>query len=226
MVRPLLPANVVAWNCKVGRRKSFRSELDRLPAASVYAFNEADGHYADLADWAEDKGLRRLEASGGIALFVGQRVEVIASGVDVVKARWVGPKGKRFRSRPIVWGLLKIDDRGLYLEVQHAPWNPVKNSRAWRAYQQRLRDLGEWFPSVDLLIVGDTNQSWAKRVAWAIRGTANKIRGRYVPTGSSIDFGIFRPGKKPLWDVKGIEGAELGSDHAYVTYRLTPRSTR
>lgn len=221
----MLAANVVAWNCKVGRRKSFRSELDRLPTAVVYAFNEADGHYDVLADWAEDESLRRVQASGGVALYVSRRVEVIASGVDTVRARWVGPKGKVFRSRPIVWALLKVDGRGLYLEVQHGPWNPVKNAAAWRAYQQRLRALGAWFPSVDLLIVGDPNMSWAKRVAWAIRGTANKIRARYVPTGAVIDFGIFRPGNKPQWDVKGIEGDEMGSDHPFVLYRLTPKGT-
>lgn len=219
-MRPLLPVAVLAWNVRVGRRKGFSAELRRLPWASVYAFNEADGHWSDLADWAKERDLRRVEASGGVALYVGKRVQIEGSGVKHVNARWFGPKGKRFNTRPIVWALLRVDGRPLFVVVQHAPWNPVKNAVAWKAYQQQLRRMGTWFPSVDMLLIGDANQSWAKRVAWAIRGTANKIRGRYVPTGASVDYGIFRPGKNGWATVRGALGVRHGSDHAYTMYRL------
>lgn len=222
MTRPILPFAVLAWNCKVGRRKSFDTELDRLPPHSIYAFNEAvgRGREAQLADWARERKLRRIESSGGVMLYVGPRVVDVGSGVEHVNARWLGPKGKRFNTRPIIWAMLRVDNRPLYVVVQHAPWNPVKNGVAWRAYQKRLRRMGTWFPSVDMLLIGDANQSWAKRVAWAIRGTANKIRGRYVPTGAAVDYAVFRPGDPGEFLVKGALGARLGSDHKYTSYRL------
>ena len=225
-MRPVVPAVALAWNCKVGRRKSFPAELDSLPLASVAAFNEADGHWADLADWAKERGMRRVAADGGVGLYVGKRVEVVEFRVEHVEARWRGPKGKLFVSRPIIWALLRIDGRALFVVVQHAPWNPIKNAVAWRAYQAKLRQVGTWFPFADMLLVGDANQSWAKRTAWSIRATVRKFRGRQVTTGASVDYAAFRPGENGQWRVRGVLGKRLGSDHPYTAYRLINRSAR
>ncbi|QSR25513.1 hypothetical protein CFH99_07735 [Nocardioides aromaticivorans] len=224
MSRPVLPASVLAWNCKVGRRKGFRTELDRLPRVSVYVFNEADGHWADLADWATDRGLTRVAADGGVGIYVSKRVEVVSFRVETVTARWRGPKGKLFRERPIIWALLRIDGRALFVVAQHAPWNPVRNAVAWRAYQKKLRQVGTWFPFADMLLVGDANMSWAKRAAWSVRSTVRRIRGRVVTTGASVDYAAFRPGTSPQWTVRGSLGVRLGSDHPFTQYRLVNRS--
>lgn len=220
----MLPASVLAWNCKVGRRKGFRAELDRLPRVSVYVFNEADGHWGDLADWAAERDLRRAQASGGVAIYVSKRAKVVESRVEIVAARWRGPKGKLFRERPIVWALVKIDGRALFVVAQHAPWNPVRNAVAWRAYQLKLRQIGTWFPYADMLLVGDANMSWEKRAAWSVRSTVRRFRGRYVPTGAPIDYAAFRPGTSGQWTVRGSLGVRLGSDHPFTLYRLANRS--
>lgn len=221
-------AAVVAWNPKVGHRRTFRNELASLPPASAYAFNECGGHWDDLDHWARRQGSTVLTGTGDIgsnsALILGPDVKVIRWGVEIVDVPWRGPKGKRIEGRSIVWALVEIDGVPLFLVVDHGPWNPVLNWRAWRAYQQRLRRMGTWFPSVDLLLVGDHNQPWSTRIAWAIRGTANKIRARYIASGSPLDYGIFRSGTKPRWlRVTARKGVRLFSDHAYIVYRLVTR---
>lgn len=221
-------ANVVAWNLKVGRRVTFPNELASLPHASVYAFNECGGHWDDLDRWSNDAGLAIITSVGDVgsnsALFLSaKRVEIVNGGVEIVDVEFRGPKGKRIPGRSIVWALVRVDDVPLFLVLDHGPWNPVLNFRAWRAYQQRLRRMGTWFPSVDMLLVGDHNQSHATRAAWAIRGTANAIRARLVPGGGSVDFAIHRPGRFKRWAVTTIKGARMFSDHAYYLYRLVSR---
>lgn len=226
MTRPVIaPELILAWNCKVGRRRSFRAELDRLPDAAIYAFNEADGHYGDLADWAASRNLRRVHAVGGIAVFLAPGVRLIASRVELVEAKWRGPKGKLFRSRPIAWVLVEINGCPLFVPVQHAPWNPIKNAIAWKAYQAKLAQVLTWYPYADALLVGDTNQRWITRAVVSLRRTAARVRGRLVATGAPLDYGVFRPGTTQRWTVVGRRGSRLRSDHHVVTFDLTPRGT-
>lgn len=221
MPRPAITPRVVGWNCKVGRRRNFRDELDELPVADVYAFNEADGHYGDLRRWAGSRDLHEVHSVGGIAVYISRRTKLIASRVELVKSRWHGPKGKLFRDRPIAWVLVEILGLPLFVPVQHGPWNPVRNAVAWAAYQRKLAQVGTWYPYADMLLVGDGNQRWSARALVSIRRTAARFRGRYVPTGAALDYGVFRSGTTQRWKVTGAKGPRLGSDHPVTTYTLS-----
>lgn len=225
---------VVAWNLGNGDRATFPNELASLPEAVAYAFNELAGHLVDLDRWADR---RHLLAVVNPALVDGTRdvvrntqlyvdpahVKILRYGVEVVEVPWRGPKGKRIAGRSIVWAHVEIDGVKIVLVAVHAPWGPLVNRKAWRAYQETLRRIGGWFPSDDMLILGDQNQSWAARTAFAIRGTANVIRARLVPGGGTVDFGLFRPGRVRRWSVSARKGLRLFSDHAYIVYRLVAR---
>lgn len=226
--------NVVAWNLNNGDRPSFPNELASLPEAVAYAFSETAGHNNDLDRWAKRKGLRCITGVGDIGSNVqlyldADRVSLVPTddpdhyGVEIVHVTWRGPKGKPIAGRSFVWALVEVDGVPLLLVAVHGPWNPVKNFRAWRAYWRAVRRLARHFPSVDMLLVGDLNQSFAKRVAWSIRRTAWRLRARVVPTALPVDYGLFRPRRRSRWTVTARKGARMLSDHAYVLYRLVKR---
>lgn len=220
--------NVVAWNLNNGDRPTFPNELASLPEAVAYAFNETAGHNGDLDRWAKRLNLRCVTGTGdagsNVQLYLDRdRVVVERWGVEIVDVPWRGPKGKRIAARAIVWALVQVDGIPLLLVAVHGQWNPVRNLRAWRAYQRTLRRVVRRWTHVDVLVIGDHNQSFAKRIAWSVRRTAWRVGARVIPTGLPVDYGLLRPGRVRRWAVTARKGARMLSDHRYVVYRLVKR---
>lgn len=217
---------VRAWNCKVGARPSFVTELRGLGAPHVLALLETGGHRRHIKQWAVGHGYRIVSGSGieGASTQLLTSAPVIASGVIRFTTRWVGPKGRPHAGRAFPWAKVEADGRHTIVVAVHMPWNRRRNRRAWRRAFHEIRQFTNAHPGADLLIVGDLNIAASKRGPGSMRALARRIGGTVVTTGATVDYGIYRPARRPLDGpqrpvvVTGTKGRRLNSDHPIVTY--------
>lgn len=227
--RPLA-GDVVAWNVKVGDRRSFLDEMRALGTPPVIGLMETPGHKVDIRTWARRAGYVVHRTALDSQLLVRNDVELIGRGTITVTTPWRGPKGKRIAGRVFPWVRVRVDGVDLVVLLVHMPWNPIRNARAWIACARAVRRFAAEHPGINLLVVGDLNQRANVRRPYSMRGTANKIGGQIIATGALLDYAIYRPARSDAKvtrprGVSGRKGARMGSDHPVVAYNITQKGT-
>lgn len=218
--------DVTVWNCKVGTRSTFTAELNALGKPPVIALMETIGHQRLIRAWAEKNGYQITQGTadrGASMILTRGNVELLGDGVLTVTTPWRGPKGKKIRGRVLPWVKVRIEGRLLTVLLVHMPWGPIVNRAATRDVMEAVRGYAKRNTGGDLLIPGDWNRKASSRAAYSPLGTAHVIDGWIVATGTSIDYGIFRPGRAPTQlarpqRVTGRKGTRLRSDHYVTTY--------
>lgn len=231
--RPFPRATRVAWNMKVGRRAGVEAALDALAesGARLIGLMECLGHWPVIRAWAADNGWSIVTGEGdpgsSSAYLVRHNSGHVDGGTITIPTWWRGPKRKRIRGRTIVWEKSVEAGRPTLDVLVHGVWNPVLNALANRRIHLEIRRLAAINPGWDLYVRGDLNARADSRRPFSPLGTANKIGGRIIATGASVDLVIWRPAVKPgpgvvrlrVPDPVAVKGEKYGSDHPAIGTR-------
>lgn len=195
--------------------------------ARVVSFQEAGDYLPIIRDLADEHGYRVIVARGGgrgmnsSVLLIRKDVRLIASGVMLVLATWIGPRlGIKWPGRGIPWAIVELDGDLVLARAIHGPTGRnAQNKRSWRRYLRRLRRQfrrkARAHKGLKVLDPGDWNCPAGARDKRSVRRLlADPIGARIANPGSRppIDYAVTHLA------IYGDIGPKFGSDHHSVRF--------